>query len=185
MRTHMRRGAALALSAALLTGVSACSDLLDVQDPDIVTPDGLTGPSGLETLRAGAIGDFAFAYAGNGGGTFRVALLKWNPIDRFGFRPVAALELTSVGAGCGATPSTGRGAAIRRWIGAVYGGDSGKQRSDALVSRYRRAEGAARRWRGGLAAFAPRRDTRFESPSLASGNRHRNRSTGVRVTCTR
>ena len=69
MRTHMRRGAVLALSAALLTGVTACGDLLDVEDPDIVTPDGLTGPSGLETLRAGAIGDFAFAYAGNGGGT--------------------------------------------------------------------------------------------------------------------
>lgn len=72
MRTHMRRGAALALSTVLLTGIVGCDsvdDLLDVTDPDIVTEDGLTGPSGLETLRAGAIGDFAFAYAGNGGGT--------------------------------------------------------------------------------------------------------------------
>ena len=71
MRTHMRRGATLALSAVLLTGLAACDtgDLLEVTDPDIVTPDGLTTPSGLETLRAGAIGDFAFAYAGNGGGT--------------------------------------------------------------------------------------------------------------------
>ena len=83
MRTHMRRGAALALSAALLTGVSACSDLLDVQDPDIVTPDGLTGPSGLETLRAGAIGDFAFAYAGNGGGTEGQVLIAGMMSDEY------------------------------------------------------------------------------------------------------
>ena len=83
MRTHMRRGAVLALSAALLTGVTACSDLLDVEDPDIVTPDGLTGPSGLETLRAGAIGDFAFAYAGNGGGTEGQVLIAGMMADEY------------------------------------------------------------------------------------------------------
>jgi hypothetical protein len=67
----MRRGAFLALSAVLVVGASACDvdELLEVDDPDIVTPDVLTGPTGLETLRAGAIGDFAFAYAGDGGGT--------------------------------------------------------------------------------------------------------------------
>lgn len=85
MRTHLRRGAFLALSAALLFGVSACDtdDLLSVTDPDIVTPDKLTGPSGLAVLRAGAIGDFAFAYAGDGGGTEGQALVAGMFTDEY------------------------------------------------------------------------------------------------------
>ncbi len=85
MRTLMRRGARLALTAVLLTGVTACDidELLEVNDPDIVTPDKLTGPTGLATLRAGAIGDFAFAYAGNGGGTEGQVLIAGMMTDEY------------------------------------------------------------------------------------------------------
>lgn len=85
MRTLLRRGAYLALSTVLLTGVTACdiNELLDVTDPDIVTPEALSGPTGLATLRAGAIGDFAFAYAGNGGGTEGQVLISGMFTDEY------------------------------------------------------------------------------------------------------
>ena len=85
MRTLMRRGSCLALSTLLLTGVVACDtgDLLEVEDPDIVLPGNLTGPTGLATLRAGAIGDFAFAYAGNGGVTEGIVLMSGMFTDEY------------------------------------------------------------------------------------------------------
>lgn len=48
-----------------------CSDILDVEDPDIVDPGNLDGTAGLEARRIGAFGDFALAYAGApvGGGS--------------------------------------------------------------------------------------------------------------------
>lgn len=49
---------------ALVT--SACSDLLNVNDPDVVTPGNLGDPSVLPTIRAGAVGDFTLAYSGSG-----------------------------------------------------------------------------------------------------------------------
>jgi len=54
------------LAAVATLPLAGCQDLLNVQDPDIVLPDNLNDPSALPTLRAGAIGDFAFAYAGSG-----------------------------------------------------------------------------------------------------------------------
>lgn len=63
-----RAGAFLAgalLAPALLVG---CSDILDVEDPDIVPPENLDTPAGLEARRVGAFGDFAFAYSGAGVG---------------------------------------------------------------------------------------------------------------------
>jgi len=54
---------ALALATAALS-VAACT--LDVTDPDIITPDNLTGASTLPTVRASAIGDFALSYSGSG-----------------------------------------------------------------------------------------------------------------------
>lgn len=59
------RGLALLLAAMLLP-LSACGDLLKVNDPDIVTPDNLNDPSVLPTIRAGAVGDFTLAYSGSG-----------------------------------------------------------------------------------------------------------------------
>jgi hypothetical protein len=61
----MARGLSLLL-VALLLPLSACSDLLNVNDPDIVTPNNLNDPSVLPTIRAGAIGDFELAYSGSG-----------------------------------------------------------------------------------------------------------------------
>ena len=85
MRTLMRRGAYMALSAALLLGSTACDidELLQVDTPDIVTPDGLTGPTGLATLRAGAIGDFAEAYAGDDGGDEGQVLISGMMADEY------------------------------------------------------------------------------------------------------
>ncbi|UCG88527.1 MAG: hypothetical protein JSW71_08305, partial [Gemmatimonadota bacterium] len=57
--------AAVALVAFVLPLV-ACQGLLDVSDPDVVTPDNLADELGLQTLRNGAIGNFVLAYAGGG-----------------------------------------------------------------------------------------------------------------------
>ncbi len=46
----------------------ACGDILDVRDPDIVTPEDLSGQAGLATLRAGAFGDLAIALSGSAAG---------------------------------------------------------------------------------------------------------------------
>ncbi len=59
-----------AATAVMAIGVlgMACSDILDVQDPDIVTPENLAGEAGLATLRAGAFGDLAIALSGSAAG---------------------------------------------------------------------------------------------------------------------
>jgi hypothetical protein len=57
--------AAVALVAFVLPLV-ACQGLLDVSDPDIVTPDNLADELGIQTLRNGALGNFVLAYAGGG-----------------------------------------------------------------------------------------------------------------------
>jgi len=54
------------LAAAFVLPVSGCSDLLNVNDPDIVTPPNLGDPSVLPTIRAGAVGDFILSYSGSG-----------------------------------------------------------------------------------------------------------------------
>jgi hypothetical protein len=41
-------------------------DLLDVRDPDIVTPENISDASALPTLRNSVIGDFSLAYSGSG-----------------------------------------------------------------------------------------------------------------------
>lgn len=70
-----RRGVPFRWVSPLVTGVAvlglgACSvgDLLSVKNPDIVTPENLSGPAGLATLRAGALGDFALAVSGSAAG---------------------------------------------------------------------------------------------------------------------
>lgn len=62
-RFLLRLSVLAGLATATLTG---CQGLLDVTDPDIVPPGNLNDPSALPTIRAGAIGDFAFAYSGSG-----------------------------------------------------------------------------------------------------------------------
>lgn len=50
--------------------VAACSpsEILTVENPDIVNPTDLNSPGAVGTLLAGAIGDFRLAYSGNTGG---------------------------------------------------------------------------------------------------------------------
>lgn len=57
--------------AALLAtavGAPACGDLLEVTDPDIVTPADVVGEKGAELYWAGAVGQFASAFSSGGGG---------------------------------------------------------------------------------------------------------------------
>lgn len=57
------RGAVGAVFLALAVGLTGCTDeILDVQDPDVVTPDQLQGPAGVPNKVAGMINDFREAY---------------------------------------------------------------------------------------------------------------------------
>lgn len=68
-RAGLRRAGALLAGAFLVPALlTACSDVLEVEDPDIVPPENLDSPAGLEARRVGAFGDFAFAYSGAGVG---------------------------------------------------------------------------------------------------------------------
>lgn len=58
------RSAVLALLLAL--PLTACDNILDVNDPDIVTPNNLEDEVGLQTLRNGALGEFTLGYSGGG-----------------------------------------------------------------------------------------------------------------------
>lgn len=87
-RAAARRGALGLLGAALaaLAPFAACSDILDVTDPDIVDPGGLDNPAGLEARRLGAFGDFALAYTGaaiGGGGVEGQVMMSGLFADEF------------------------------------------------------------------------------------------------------
>lgn len=93
-RAHPRavRLAALAActAAALGAALGACST--SVSDPGIVSPNALNDSSALPTVLNGAAGDFAFAYAGDNGGTEGVILTgglradEWRNSDYFDTR---------------------------------------------------------------------------------------------------
>ena len=57
---------ACALFGILLLPLVACQDLLEVDDPDIVTPENLENDLGLETLRNGGLSQFTQAWTGGG-----------------------------------------------------------------------------------------------------------------------
>jgi hypothetical protein len=69
-RTLWRLGAGRAAVAAAAILLSACSvdKVLRVPDPDVSRPGDITGPAGLPTLLAAAVGDFQVAFAGTGSG---------------------------------------------------------------------------------------------------------------------
>ncbi|MGH7569243.1 MAG: hypothetical protein ACREL9_09775 [Gemmatimonadales bacterium] len=67
IRRILARRALVPAAVFLLAGCSF-SDLLQVRDPDIVTPDNLNDSTALPTIRASAVGDFAVAYSGSTGG---------------------------------------------------------------------------------------------------------------------
>lgn len=49
-------------------GTYACDSMVDVTDPDIVTPESLNSEAGIQTLKAGSLGDLAVAMSGSGAG---------------------------------------------------------------------------------------------------------------------
>lgn len=61
----------IALLAAVSLPLAGCDldTVLEVQDPDVVTPEIVRDPANLPGVRAGAIGDFAVAYSGQGSNT--------------------------------------------------------------------------------------------------------------------
>ncbi len=58
-----RRVLPVALAAFAVLTLGGCEKLLEVNDPDIVTPDNLTDDLGLQTLRNGAISNFQQAWS--------------------------------------------------------------------------------------------------------------------------
>ncbi len=89
-RALARRGR-VALAGLAALGTAGCE--LGVADPGIVRPDQLTTEQSLPTLRAGAIGDFAVAYAGNPENDTEGIILvgglradEWQNRDTFGTR---------------------------------------------------------------------------------------------------
>ncbi len=69
-RDHSRRGvigaSRFAVLAALVAAACNTDKILQVEDPDVARPSSLTGVAALPSIRAGAIGDFANGYNGNG-----------------------------------------------------------------------------------------------------------------------
>lgn len=90
MKTLHRIGLALAVSVWLPLG--ACNDLVQVDSPDVIDPGKLQDANGAAALRAGAIGDFAFAVDGDGGATEGQSLVsgllsdEYRNSDTFGTR---------------------------------------------------------------------------------------------------
>jgi hypothetical protein len=72
MTTHNVKHLALkALLATACMTLAACSttEILDVEDPDVINPGAVTSPAGADALYAGAIGEFSVAIVGDNGGT--------------------------------------------------------------------------------------------------------------------
>ena len=70
MKHFMNGLARLGVITALVVGFTACdtADILEVLDPDLVTPDNVQGEKGAELFWAGALGRFSEGYSGGGGG---------------------------------------------------------------------------------------------------------------------
>lgn len=70
MNSTNKRKVWLALVTIMAVGLAGCDTdkLLEVQDPDLVTPDNVPPETGAELYWAGAIGQFAEAFSSGGGG---------------------------------------------------------------------------------------------------------------------
>ncbi len=56
------------LSILLTFGTISCDSIVEVVDPDIVTPESLNSEAGIQTLRAGSLGDLSVAMSGSAAG---------------------------------------------------------------------------------------------------------------------
>ena len=81
MTSKRRLGAGLAAVAVLAAG---CSSSLDVETPDILPPEALTGAAAIPTIFAGIVGDFSFAVVGDAGGTEGIISVTGSISDELG-----------------------------------------------------------------------------------------------------
>lgn len=65
---RLRRYFIVGVTILLAISLEACDSLVDVTDPDIVTPESLNSEAGIATLRAGSLGDLAIALSGSAAG---------------------------------------------------------------------------------------------------------------------
>ncbi|WP_144439139.1 hypothetical protein [Lutibacter profundi] len=56
------------LSILLTFGMISCDSMVEVVDPDIVTPESLNSETGIQTLKAGSLGDLSIAISGAAAG---------------------------------------------------------------------------------------------------------------------
>jgi hypothetical protein len=56
------------LSILLILGTMSCDSLFEVVDPDIVTTESLNSEAGIQTLKAGSLGDLSVAMSGSAAG---------------------------------------------------------------------------------------------------------------------
>ena len=56
------------LAILLALGTISCDSLVEVTDPDIVTPESLNSEAGIQTLKAGSLGDLSVAMSGSAAG---------------------------------------------------------------------------------------------------------------------
>ncbi len=78
----VRRGLAAAAAAASLS--CSPSEILRVENPDVIPPDVITTPEGLAALHAGALGDFSIALVGTGGAAEGLILVAGSFSDELG-----------------------------------------------------------------------------------------------------
>jgi starch-binding outer membrane protein, SusD/RagB family len=69
-----RRTWADALTVIAAMSLAACDTLLEVRDPDVVSPAVMEGPDALPALRAHAIAEFSVAYSAGGSGNAQILL---------------------------------------------------------------------------------------------------------------
>ena len=80
MTSKRRLGASLA--AVMLA--AGCSSSLDVETPDILPPEALTGAAAIPTIFAGIVGDFSFSVVGDAGGTEGIISVTGSISDELG-----------------------------------------------------------------------------------------------------
>jgi starch-binding outer membrane protein, SusD/RagB family len=82
----MKRSKLIGIACAGVLAFAACSpsDILEVENPDIIDPASLETPQGLTALYAAGLGDFSFAVVGDNGGTEGQILVSGSFTDELG-----------------------------------------------------------------------------------------------------
>jgi len=92
MSIHIFRARRAILAAIALATVAGCDvkqELLGIQQPQIIGPDNVGGPTGAEALRVGALGSFQGWVMGGGGNSSNIAMFgdlltdEWKSGDTF------------------------------------------------------------------------------------------------------